>query len=1132
HGGFDYRPFVVNWCLTLEILDGNAITQKESLRAEWLYSQGKGRKFYPGQHFQLAEYLSQTCPLTTASELQSKDDERLLKVLKQQKKHRHDLHTGHTPRQTPTTPQPTPSPSSPSRPESTRPSSSRKPVKSPGVSKPRQGATTPLRSPAVNSPPSPHYTDTSPQKAPSKAWQATSGGRKEPVLHKNFQPGGKSSTTAVDLLLQDVDESVTENVLDSISVHLPIDSSGKPDQLILPRISSPGSRVRAHTYDGTTVATDTSHLPSFGMEDVEEDSDSQSSSSFSQYDMYENRPLKPPQQVKSYLEQLSVDGDSHGERDTPTLDTDRQERYERTDKGTFANQRANQKQKPKPKHRGGSKNHEDELRHIKDVAKTKKRLKRAVTPDAGRTEAKGHEAKQRARKLSVPDDPGSAFDKDHAATKIQALWRGLHAREKDESIMNMHETLKSQRMDDHVQFLTMELERTRQLYEQEKHLRVLQMEALKLLWNQVKTLQEWKHSVDSGNNKENSRLHQDEKSSPEMETEEHSDLSQEHHRLSQEHQGVSQEHQGVSQEHQGVSQEHQGVSQEHHHDLARQREQQLEQTCDHLQKQVSRLQESLDQISSYIATSQIPSSTPLLSSQSNEQEIKPSSEIVSHLETETNTTEESKNVSVTTPKNVAVSCRSSTSVSITWEPSHSVDENGSAAGDTVSGYRLHIDLRGNKWIMEVPGTQTSLGGLVPGTYKFAVSAFTSELASSLSPWVEINLPQSPADDSNQSLHNPERESPQSDDVSEAESKSKSVASHRNDTNASLHQEEFNVGDNMQRSKVTDDKSSTSSEDDNGVATAEDQQQRQDGRREVVSNVAREMSLEIIESLLNSVLTESQQGLSVSSQSSPLEESRLKGPIPMLTINQDSESIQLKQNSSTESENSLLQSVVLDSDSDENGDRFQTKKLFNNAGGNLPEANHEESSVRCESRRIDSRGKGLMTTAMAQKKSNQTKIAATFNLSDSYNESEGSEDITEICKKVVPLNAQGTSKSKTDDYQGWSRGGVTDGTFGTLLPIEKLIQSETSYQEKEVDDVFGGSKEEEEEEVGSGRLDPDQTQLRRNQPKKGVIPAAKQKTKSGEDKVRSVKIISFLNKNGKLFPAGLTKNFYFQPSPGR
>lgn len=40
-----------------------------SLRAEWLYSQGKGRKFYPGQHFQLAEYLSQTCPLTTASEV-------------------------------------------------------------------------------------------------------------------------------------------------------------------------------------------------------------------------------------------------------------------------------------------------------------------------------------------------------------------------------------------------------------------------------------------------------------------------------------------------------------------------------------------------------------------------------------------------------------------------------------------------------------------------------------------------------------------------------------------------------------------------------------------------------------------------------------------------------------------------------------------------------------------------------------------------------------------------------------------------------------------------------------------------------------------------------------------------------
>ncbi len=34
----------------------------KSLKAEWLYSQGKGRHFRPGQHSFLVEYLIKTCP--------------------------------------------------------------------------------------------------------------------------------------------------------------------------------------------------------------------------------------------------------------------------------------------------------------------------------------------------------------------------------------------------------------------------------------------------------------------------------------------------------------------------------------------------------------------------------------------------------------------------------------------------------------------------------------------------------------------------------------------------------------------------------------------------------------------------------------------------------------------------------------------------------------------------------------------------------------------------------------------------------------------------------------------------------------------------------------------------------------
>jgi hypothetical protein len=53
-----------------------------SLKAEWLYSQGKGRHFRPGQHLQLLEYLSKTCCLN--SNETASDEVRLSKVLEKQ----------------------------------------------------------------------------------------------------------------------------------------------------------------------------------------------------------------------------------------------------------------------------------------------------------------------------------------------------------------------------------------------------------------------------------------------------------------------------------------------------------------------------------------------------------------------------------------------------------------------------------------------------------------------------------------------------------------------------------------------------------------------------------------------------------------------------------------------------------------------------------------------------------------------------------------------------------------------------------------------------------------------------------------------------------------------------------------
>ena len=65
HQPFDYRPYVLNWCLTINNLDGIFITRKESLKAEWLLSQGKGRAFRSGEHEQLVAYLTKVCGTDT-----------------------------------------------------------------------------------------------------------------------------------------------------------------------------------------------------------------------------------------------------------------------------------------------------------------------------------------------------------------------------------------------------------------------------------------------------------------------------------------------------------------------------------------------------------------------------------------------------------------------------------------------------------------------------------------------------------------------------------------------------------------------------------------------------------------------------------------------------------------------------------------------------------------------------------------------------------------------------------------------------------------------------------------------------------------------------------------------------------
>uniref|UniRef100_A0A0A9YI44 Centrosomal protein of 97 kDa n=2 Tax=Lygus hesperus TaxID=30085 RepID=A0A0A9YI44_LYGHE len=94
--GFDHRPFLINWCSTLKVIDGYAVDDIECLKGEWLYSQGRGRQFRPGQHAALVKYLVEWCPLNNEN-LQTENERKLRLILSKAHQHQKQLRMSEDP---------------------------------------------------------------------------------------------------------------------------------------------------------------------------------------------------------------------------------------------------------------------------------------------------------------------------------------------------------------------------------------------------------------------------------------------------------------------------------------------------------------------------------------------------------------------------------------------------------------------------------------------------------------------------------------------------------------------------------------------------------------------------------------------------------------------------------------------------------------------------------------------------------------------------------------------------------------------------------------------------------------------------------------------------------------------------
>jgi centrosomal protein CEP97 len=76
--------------MSVKIIDGYVVNPIESLKAEWLYSQGRGRQFRVGEQAALASYLATVCPFSGEA-LENENERKLRLILSKAQQHQRQL---------------------------------------------------------------------------------------------------------------------------------------------------------------------------------------------------------------------------------------------------------------------------------------------------------------------------------------------------------------------------------------------------------------------------------------------------------------------------------------------------------------------------------------------------------------------------------------------------------------------------------------------------------------------------------------------------------------------------------------------------------------------------------------------------------------------------------------------------------------------------------------------------------------------------------------------------------------------------------------------------------------------------------------------------------------------------------
>uniref|UniRef100_UPI003AB00EB1 centrosomal protein of 97 kDa n=1 Tax=Centroberyx gerrardi TaxID=166262 RepID=UPI003AB00EB1 len=405
--GFDYRPYIMSWCLSLKVLDGYVVSQKESLKAEWLYSQGKGRSYRPGQHVQLVQYLATVCPLTSSPALETAEDAKLEKILSKQRFHQRQLLQQtqggcHSP------PRPTQLDVETHSPQHTVPQGGARELK-------EATAPAPAAAPSIR--------ETEPALQFNTWMSADSSHPTVPVI--------RSPRAAEErMYLEDVqtdEDKLNGSLLSSESTFLPFTSDLEPQP------------TRSDSEDETETFEPDSLAPERPAQPRKLNTDK----------MHHSPPATERERVIVEEEAISAAG------------------YHNSASATSAG----------PLGVRGSPPQSD----------------LETSSDCGKMEMKEGPNQEEAVMYA---NKSSLLEADSAAVKIQSWWRGQYTRHCHAIAREVRSEIRLRRMQEHIVFLSGQLERVQKQYEEERLQRLVQEEAVKFLWKQLQSMQQWQQSVE------------------------------------------------------------------------------------------------------------------------------------------------------------------------------------------------------------------------------------------------------------------------------------------------------------------------------------------------------------------------------------------------------------------------------------------------------------------------------------------------------------------------------------------------------------------------------------------------------------------------------------------------------------